>query len=156
MKCDGNQCADSTSALPGIENADNNALGNSVGSGTHDTDLQRAEVQQQSLTDRAQDISTQFQMDFTKALELTKLADKVQSMTVQGQMTSEDRSAVVDSAMGMAGITEAEVNSAVSSVAIDGNQKAINALLEKAAANLGMQSSAGLRDQLLPSLGIQL
>ena len=157
MKCDGDECTESGSALPGIDNStDGNSLGNSVGSDTHDTDLQRAEAQQQSLADRAQNISDQFQMTYEKAFELTQLADKVQTMTVQGQMTLADRNAVVNSAMGMAGITAAEVNAAVSSVAQDGNQNAINALMDKAAANLGMSSSAGLRDQILPALGIQL
>jgi len=127
-----------------------------MGTDTHDTDLQRAEAQEQNLADRAQGISSQYQMDYDKALELTKLADKVQAMTVQGQMTEDDRDAVVASAMGAAGVTEEEVNAAVASVAQNGNQKAINALMEKAAKNLGMPSSAGLRDQILPSLGIQL
>jgi len=127
-----------------------------MGDDTHDTDLQRAEAQEQNLADRAQGISDQYQMTYEKAMELTKLADKVQAMTVQGQMTEDDRDAVVASAMGAAGVSEAEVNAAVASVAKDGNQNAINALMEKAAKNLGMPSSAGLRDQLLPSLGIQL
>ena len=157
VNCDGNQCADSVTGLPGIESStDGNTLGSSVGSDSHDTDLQRAEAQQQILTDRAQNIADQFQMGYDKALELTKLADKVQSMTVQGQMTLADRNAVVNSAMGMAGVNTAEVNAAMQSVAQDGNQKALNALMDKAAANLGMSSSAGLRDQILPSLGIQL
>ena len=142
--------------LPGLESSETgNRLGSSVGTDTHDTDLQRADIQKQSLIDRAQSISDQFKMDFDKALELTKLADKVQTMTVQGQMTLADRTAVVSAAMGVAGVTESEVNAAVTSVVQDGNQKAITALMEKAAANLGMPSSAGLRDQILPALGIQ-
>ena len=156
MNCDGNQCVDSNASLPGFESADGNILGSSMASDTHDTDLQRAEAQEQNLADRAQGISDQYQMDYSKAMELTKLADKVQAMTVQNQMTADDREAVVNSAMAVAGITDDEVNAAITSVAQDGNQKAINALMEKAAKNLGMSSASGLRDQLLPSLGIQL
>ena len=36
------------------------------------------------------------------------------------------------------------------------DKTALNGLIEKAAKNIGMNSSAALRDQILPSLGINL
>jgi len=47
------------------------------------------------------------------------------------------------------------VNDALAKMVQDGDQQAIDDLMNKAASNLGMSSSAGLRDQLLPALGIQ-
>ena len=113
-------------------------------------------MQDQDLSNRAQSVSNQFQMSYDKALALTKLADKVQAMSAQEQMSVDDRDAIVNSAMGIAGISEDEVDAAIAQTVQSNDQKAINDLMEKAATNLGMPSSAGLRDQILPRLGIQL
>jgi hypothetical protein len=94
-------------------------------------------------------------MSFDSAVQLTKLADTVQSLSSQGAMTTEDRDAITQSALGVAGITTDQVNAAIANT-INGDTKAMDDLIQQAAQNLGMPSSAGLRDQLLPALGINL
>jgi hypothetical protein len=127
-----------------------------VDSDTRDTDLQQANLQSASLAQRAQMISNQFQMSVEAATQLAVLGDKVQMMTVQGQdLSDEDRAAVTQSALSIAGITSDDVNQAMQH-SIAGDNTATDALIEKAAQNLGMPSSNNLRNQLLPALGIQL
>jgi hypothetical protein len=48
------------------------------------------------------------------------------------------------------------MNSAIASMIKDGNSDAVNALMDKAATNLGMPSSTALRNQILPALGINV
>jgi hypothetical protein len=130
-------------------------LTDSVDGSTRDTDLQQADLQQADVATRAQSVAAQFQMNYTAAVQLTQLADKVQAMTQTGTMTSEDREAITESALGVAGIGTDDVNTAIAAT-INGDTTAINALMDKAATNLGMPSSAGLRDQILPALGITI
>ena len=49
-----------------------------------------------------------------------------------------------------------DVNKAIKARVVDGNEKALDQLLEKGAKNLGMPNSVGLRDQILPALGIKM
>jgi len=121
---------------------------------TKDVDLQRADLQDQKLDSAAQSLSDKFQMSFESARQLAQIADKLQNLNAAGQISDEDRDALSNSALGVAGLSADDVNGAVAQMIKDGNQQAINALMDKAATNLGMPSSAGLRDQILPALGI--
>jgi hypothetical protein len=77
-------------------------------------------------------------------------------MTSQGQeLSNEDRDAITQSALSIAGITSDEVNQAMSQ-SISGDNSATDALVTKAAQNLGMPSADNLRGQLLQALGVQL
>ena len=129
--------------------------GSSVGNPSKDVDLQRADLQQQNLNDRAQVLTSQIQMSFGSAVQLVQLSDRVQQMSAQGQMTDEDRDAVTGSALEIAGISSDEMNNAIARQ-LNGDTTATDALLEKAAVNLGMSSASALRDQLLPALGVDI
>ena len=123
---------------------------------TKDVDLQRSDFQQSSITNRAQSFANQFQMDFGKALQLIQLADKVHALTLRGELTTQERQTIIDGTLATTGIKSDEVNGAIAGMIQNGDQTAMNLLMDKAAKNLGMPSSAGLRDQLLPALGIHL
>jgi len=129
-------------------------VANSVDTDTKDVDLQRAELQGQNMDSQAQSISGQFGMSFESARQLAQLADKMSTLSASGAVSEEAREEIAHAALAVAGISTDDVNSAVASMIKDGDQKAVAALMDKAAANLGMTSSAGLRDQLLPTLGI--
>jgi hypothetical protein len=126
----------------------------SVDDDTKDVDLQRADLQGQNLDTKAQSLAGQFGMSFESARQLALLADQMQSLGSAGSISEENREAITHAALGIAGISTDDVNGAIAQMMKDGNQKAIDDLMNKAATNLGMSSSAGLRDQLLPSLGI--
>jgi hypothetical protein len=128
--------------------------GYSVDGDTKDVDLQRADLQGQNLDNKAQSLSGQFGMTFESARQLAQLADKMSSLSASGAVSEEARDDIARSALAVAGISSDDVNTAMASMIKDGDQKAVQALMDKAAANLGMSSSAGLRDQILPSLGI--
>jgi hypothetical protein len=81
------------------------------------------------------------------------LADRVQALNAQGAVSADDEQGVIQAAMGIAGLSQDEINSAITQ-SLQGNESATNSLMEKAAQNLGMSSTATLRDQLLPALGI--
>ncbi len=130
--------------------------GYSITGSTRDTDLQQADLQKDDVAMRAQSVATQFQMNYDAAVQLTQLADKVQAMTANGSMSSEDREAITESALSVAGISSDDMNSAIATMIKDGNSDAVNALMDKAATNLGMPSSAALRNQILPALGINV
>ena len=70
-------------------------------------------------------------------------------------LTDDDRTAIADAALSVAGISNDDVTSAYANF-VKGDKTAVDGLLTQAAVNLGMPSSAGLRDQILPSLGINL
>ena len=106
------------------------------------------------MDSQAQSISGQFGMSFESARQLAQLADKMSTLSASGAVSEEAREEIAHAALAVAGISTDDVNSAVASMIKDGDQKAVAALMDKAAANLGMTSSAGLRDQLLPTLGI--
>jgi hypothetical protein len=127
----------------------------SIGTSTKDTDLQKAGVQTKSLEQRAQFIANQFSMSVGAATQLTQLSDRVKQMAVSGRMTSADRVAVTQSALGIAGLSTDQVNDAITRMN-SGDESAASALMQKAAVNLGMPSSAALRDKLLPALGVTL
>ena len=116
----------------------------------------RADVQMAAIEGRAQAFASQFQMDVGAARQLTQLADRMQSLTAQGQMTDEDRDALSQAALGVAGISGDDVAKAYARMLNSNDQSAVDDLMTKAATNLGMPSTAGLRDQILPSLGIKL
>jgi len=128
----------------------------SVDQGTKDVDLQRADLQSQNLDNEAQSLAGQFGMSFENARQLAQLSDKMQALGESGAVSDEDREAIANSALSVAGIKSEDVNQAIAQMVKDGDQKALNDLIEQAAQNLGMPSSAGLRDQLLPSLGIHI
>jgi hypothetical protein len=117
--------------------------------------LQRGMAANAVLDAKAQVTATQFQMDFESARQLTQLADKMQMLQSAGQLTDADRGAIARSALAVAGVEESEVNAA-SIAAAQGDKTAVNSVMTKAAANLGMPSSAMLRDQILPSLGVMV
>lgn len=137
--------------------------GDSSNSGSHystvsqtkDVDLQNADVQKQDLTTKAQALASQYSMDFGAAMQLSQLADKFNRLSISGKMTDEDRAAIIDNSLGVAGISTADVNQAIKD-GVNGDKQAIDKLLEQGAKNLGMPSSAGLRDQILPQLGIKI
>jgi flagellar biosynthesis/type III secretory pathway protein FliH len=128
--------------------------GYNVNGSTKDVDLQKANYQEKTLEDRAELIANQFQMSVEAATQLTQLSQKVQKMAMSGHMTAKDREAITKSALSIAGLTTEEVNDALKAT-MEGDKRATEDLLEKAARNLGMDSSADLRDKLLPSLGIK-
>jgi len=130
--------------------------GQSVASHTKDVELQRAKLDQKNLEQKAQNVASTFQMSFDSALQLTKIADQVQQLSTSGKMTDNDRIALTDSALKVAGITPDQVNGAIANIIKNGDSSSVDALVEQAAQNLGMPSSAGLRDKLLPQLGIIL
>ena len=70
-------------------------------------------------------------------------------------MTDDDRVALADAALNVAGISNDQVTAAYANY-MNGDTTAVETLLTQAATNLGMPSSAGLKDQILPSLGINL
>jgi hypothetical protein len=129
------------------------SLANSVDTDTKDVDLQRAELQGQNLDSQAQSISGQFGMDFESARQLAQLADKMSTLSASGSVSEEDRETITHAALNIAGLSTDDVNAAIEST-IKGDSHAMDDLMNKAATNLGMSSSAGLRDQLLPTLGI--
>ena len=138
-----------------MNGADNTGAGNSMDSDTTDSDLQIGRMQKRDLESRSQALAAQFTMSVESARQLTQLADKVQQLSTQSGLSLADRDAITNSALGVAGITVQEVNNAVADVVKNGNQESINSLMNKAAQNLGMPSTAGLREQLLPALGIR-
>ena len=69
-------------------------------------------------------------------------------------MSDADRDALTQAALGVAGIQMGDVNTAIDALGKTGSTTAVDDLMTKAASNLGMPSSAALRDQILPSLGI--
>jgi len=101
-------------------------------------------------------MSGQFGMTFESARQLAQLADKMSALSASGAVSEEARDDIAQAALAVGGISTDDVNSAIASMVKNGDQTAVQALMDKAAANLGMTSSAGLRDQLLPSLGINL
>jgi len=128
-------------------------IANSIDTDTKDVDLQRADLQGAALDSQAQSMASQFGMSFDSARQLAQLADKVSTLSSTGQVSEEDREAITHAALGVAGLSADDVNAAIAAT-ISGDQGAMDNLMAKAATNLGMQSSAGLRDQLLPQLGI--
>jgi predicted phage tail protein len=132
-----------------------NSISDSVGGTTSDIDNQQAAIAQQNQAARAQSLANEFQMSFESAQQLTELSDQVKTLTARGQMTDEDRAAVMDKTLAIAKLTAAEVNSATAAAIKSGDTSAMDALMVKAAQNLGMPSSQGLRDKLLPALGLQ-
>lgn len=141
-----------------IYDSGGNAL-NSVHSGvqTKDTDLQRANVQQAALESAAQHVSVQFQMNVSAARQLVTIADRVNQLVAQsqGQVTAADRTSVVNSVLTVGGISPDDVNTALAN-SLKGDMTSANALVDKAATNLGMPDSQALRNKLLPAYGIQV
>jgi len=124
---------------------------------TKDVDLQRADLQSSAIEDRAQVLASSYSMDIEPARQLTQLADKMsQFSNKDGGMTQADQNALAEAALGVAGIKIEDVKNARDRMLSNGDQSGVNSLMTKAAANLGMPSAAGLRDQILPSLGINL
>jgi hypothetical protein len=120
---------------------------------TKDVDLQRADLQDQNMNDRAATIAQQFGMNFDSAHQLAVLADRVQTLTDAGTVSPDAEQAVIQSALSIAGLSQDEVTTAITQ-SLQGDESGVNALMDKAATNLGMSSTATLRDQLLPALGI--
>jgi hypothetical protein len=127
-----------------------------LGQGTKDTDLMKASVQIQAIESRAESLANQFQMSVESARQLTQLADRMQTLTNvgQGQLSDGDREALTRAALGVAGISYDDVKNATAQIISGGNTTAVDDLMTKAATHLGMTSTATLRDQILPTLGI--
>jgi hypothetical protein len=129
---------------------------NSTSTGSSkDTDLQKADVQKMNVTARAEGIANRFQMSLQASVQLVQLSDRVKLMGAQGAMSASDRAAVTNAGLAIAGVTPAQVNQAIQK-GLNGDDSAAEAVLSKAAQNLGMPSAANLRDQLLPALGVQI
>ena len=94
-------------------------------------------------------------MNIEAARQLTQISNRMQALSAQGAMADEDRDAVTTAALGVAGITNDQVVAAYAKLG-QGDSTAVDTLLVQAATNLGMPSSDGLKDQILPSLGINL
>ena len=94
-------------------------------------------------------------MSVESARSLTQLSDRMNLLSTQRQLTADDHDALAHSALAVAGVDTPEVSKVVAAMANHDNS-AVDALIEKAAVNLGMPSSAGLRDQILPSFGVQI
>ena len=144
-------------AMPSLGNGSaSNSFANNIGDGTKDVELQKSDLDSANVEAQVQTIANQYQMKADAARQLVTLANQFQAATAQGSMTAEDREAIVNGAMAVAGISADEVNAAVTKKAQNNDDSGIADLMNKAATNLGMPSSAGLRDQLLPALGIQI
>jgi hypothetical protein len=128
----------------------------SVSGNTKDTDLQRAALQSQQIEDRAQGLASQFSMNIDAARQLTQISDKMAVLSSQTNgMTADDQASLMEAALGVVGITNEQVTGAVAAYG-KGDKSAINGLVGQAAVNLGMPSDAGLRETILPSIGINL
>jgi hypothetical protein len=146
----------STGSYSGSTGSTGSTGGYSVDGSVKDVDLQRAQQQIADIQSRAQAVASQFQMSVSSAVQLTQLSDRMNTLSSNGlQMTDEDRAALSEAALNVAGISMDDAKNAATN-AIKGDKTAVNSLIEKAAANLGMSSSATLRTQILPSLGINL
>ena len=151
----GGSAGTSTGAC-GTVSCNSSTPGMSVDEDTKDINLQKSEVLTQDFEARVAASSQQFSMSVESARSLTQLSDRMNLLSTQGQLTADDRDALAHSALAVAGINDsAAVSNAVAKMANHDNS-AVNTLIDKAAINLGMPSSAGLRDQILPSFGIQI
>jgi phosphoglycerol transferase MdoB-like AlkP superfamily enzyme len=123
---------------------------------TRDTDLQQAQMQQAQFYQRAAAVSANFQMDFSKAVQLTTLSDKLDAIRNQGQaLSDDDRAAMMQNLSGIVGVTSDDVSNAVVAQ-LKGNVQPTQDLIEAISKNLGMPSSTTLKDQILPQLGLGL
>jgi len=120
-----------------------------------DTDLQKAQAQQNALNTRAQGLASRFDMSFDSAMQLSQLADQVKAMKVQGQLTPSDRVAIAQSAFAIGGVSTDDVNNAVQG-SMNGDNSQSDELINRAAAKMGMSSPATLRDKILPSIGVKM
>jgi hypothetical protein len=134
----------------GYEYADSKTTGASK-----DTDLQKANAQKADVTARAQTIANRFQMSVQASVQLVQLSDRVKQMSTVGAMSDSDRVAVTNAGLAVAGVTPDQVNQAIQK-GLNGDDSAAEAMLSKAAKNLGMPSASNLRDQLLPALGVTI
>ncbi len=101
-------------------------------------------------------LATAYSLNIDAARQLTQLSDKMTELQAKaGGMTAEDQAAITDAALGVAGITTDEVNAATTQAIQHKDMTAVNTLLAKGAANTGT-TVAILRDQILPSLGLNL
>jgi hypothetical protein len=124
---------------------------------TKDVNLQQSQIEQQSQNSRAQSLVSQFGMSFDKAVQVTALSDRMQMLQQSnGQMSADSQAQLLDSAYAVVGVSGDAVRAATVKIIQDHDPSAANALVEQAAKNLGMPSSAALRSQILPSLGIVL
>ncbi len=107
------------------------------------------QLSQAQLSNKATAVAAQFQMSYDAAYKLTQLANQVTMMETTGSLTDADKEAVMESAFGVAGVTSDEVNSAMAKSA-QGDNTEVEAVMGKAAMNLGMPSGATFRDKVLP------
>ncbi len=123
---------------------------NSFGKGgTKNTGLQAHQLNQAQLSARATAVAAQFQMSYDSAYKITQLANQVQMMQTQGQLTAADQEAVVESAFAVAGVTSDQVNAAIAK-STAGDNSGVEDVMSQAATNLGMPSGATFRDKVLP------
>lgn len=129
------------------------SYGYSVIGKSKDTDLQKAKALQKNLSKRAEGLAQNFGLSLDKAKEVVQLTDQVRLMASAGKLTTADKMSITESALKIAGLTASDVDHALSQIK-KGNMKPAGDLMEKAAQNLGMESTADLTDKLLPNIGL--
>jgi hypothetical protein len=135
---------------------DNQGNAYSQNTDTRDTDLQQADLQQADVATRASAMASNLQMSVESATQLVTIADKMQKLSALGSMTPADRDALTEASLNVAGITTGDVNQAIAATVQSGKTDQIDALMVKAANNLGMPSTDNLRTKLLPVFGINI
>ena len=106
----------------------------SLNAQSKDVDLQRAQLQQAQIEDRAQTLASEFGMNVEAARSLTLISDKMSQLDSQGNgITDEDRGALAGAALEVAGIQAEETNTAIASMIQTGDRGAVDALVARAA-----------------------
>jgi hypothetical protein len=138
------------------DSASAGSSGYSDESGTRDVFSMRVGFEKTQFDGEALQLATAYSLNIDAARQLTQLSDKMTELQAKaGGMTAEDQAAITDAALGVAGITTDEVNAATTQAIQHKDMTAVNTLLAKGAANTGT-TVAILRDQILPSLGLNL
>ncbi len=113
-------------------------------------------MQKYAFDGAAFQLAATYSLNIDAARQLVQLSDKMtQLQTKAGGMTAEDQAAITDAALGVAGITTTELNTATTAAIQNKDMTGVNTLLAKGAANTGTTVTV-LRDQILPSLGLNL
>jgi hypothetical protein len=116
----------------------------------------KANLESANFDENANQLATTYSLNIDAARQLVQLSDKMsQLQNKQGGLTAEDQAAITGAALGVAGIRTDEVNAATAQAIQNKDMTAVNALLAKGAANTGTTVTI-LRDQILPSLGLNL
>jgi hypothetical protein len=120
------------------------------------SDEQRTIEKKKLLEQRAVELVERYQMKLESARKLTKLADQISRLSKANKLTVADQQDIADRALAVAGIQPQEVNDALGDIMNQRNERALDDLVVKAAKNLGMPSTAGIKEEILPKLGIRI